>query len=71
MEIPELLKQWIGALVRWALTGALGYLVAKGIITADMSAATIIAITGALTTLAWSMWQKWHDLNKPKPEGGL
>ena len=64
-QIPELVKQWIGALVRFALTVPLGYLVSKGVITSEMSAETIIALAGLLTTLAWSLWQKWYD----SPEG--
>lgn len=64
MEIPELFKQWIGAAVRFALTVPLGYLVSKGIITADMSAQTIAAAIGALAMLAWSLYQKWAALKK-------
>lgn len=64
MEIPELFKQWIGSGVRFALTAIFTYLVAKGIITAEMSAQTITAVTGALATLAWSFYQKWAALKK-------
>ena len=59
MEIPQLFKDYVGGIVRWALTGVLGHLAAKGIITGDMGAATIVWASGALATLAWSLWQKY------------
>ncbi|HWQ32534.1 MAG TPA: hypothetical protein VNQ79_06605 [Blastocatellia bacterium] len=60
--IPELFKSVIGSLVRWALAGLFGWLVARGVLTPDQTEAlTAAAIVGA-SALAWSVWQKYRSL---------
>lgn len=55
----ELLKQFLGALLRHALTGAAGYFVAKGILTPDQSSAMLAALVAAVLGVGWSLWQKY------------
>ncbi len=54
----------LGSLVRWALAFVGGYLVSKGVWTQDQSAEyseyLVAAITAAIVSLAWSVYQKYR-----------
>lgn len=56
-----LLSQFLGAILRWALTFAGAWFVQKGIITPDQSELFIGGAITALLSLAWVLWLKYKD----------
>lgn len=60
MDSTKLIKSIIGSVVRWLIQGAVGYLVAKEVITQEQGAELIIAIIGGIIVLMWALWQKYH-----------
>jgi uncharacterized membrane protein YhiD involved in acid resistance len=59
-----LLSAALGAILRWGLTGAAGYFVAKGIWTQEEASTYVVALIGAVLTLAWSLYQKYTAQQK-------
>jgi len=59
--MPELLKAAIGSLIRWALTGIFGWLVAKGAFTEGQAGELLLAIGAGAAALLWSLYQKYRD----------
>lgn len=59
--MPILLRSLIGAIVRWLLAGAFGWLVAKGFLTSEQVDQAVVAIALAVATLGWSFYQKYKD----------
>jgi hypothetical protein len=56
-----LLAQFLGAILRWALTFAGAWFVKTGIITPDQSELFIGGAITALLSLAWVLWLKYAD----------
>jgi hypothetical protein len=56
-----LLAQFLGAIIRWALTFAGAWFVSKGIITPEQSNEMIGGAIVALLSLAWVLWLKYAD----------
>jgi hypothetical protein len=57
--IPELFMQVVTAIVRWALQGAFTFLVARGVLTEDLSSKTLVWVAGAVVVLLWSIYEKY------------
>lgn len=64
--IPEFFQSIAGSIARWALTGAAGWLVQKGLIEPENTEALIAGAGAALAALAWSLYQKYQDRLKFK-----
>lgn len=60
-----LILEFLGAVIRFALAGVFGWLVAKGVITADQasrfSAAMVASLAMGGATLLWSLWAKYKS----------
>lgn len=59
--IPELFARFFGSLTRFALAGAVGWLVKKGVIDGKLGDDLLVAAVIAIPTLIWSLWQKYKD----------
>lgn len=59
MDNANLIKGVIGSLVRFALAGAVGWLVQRGVITGEQGAAIIPAVAVGVITIAWAVWRKY------------
>lgn len=59
VDTANLIKGIIGSLVRFALGGAVGYLVNKGLITEDQGTALIPAVILGVITVVWAIWRKY------------
>jgi len=73
-----LLQAALGAIIRWALSLLVPYLVTAGIWTPDEATAYVTGASLALLGLGWSLWQKYRarirfldalDLPAGTPEG--
>ena len=58
--MPILLSEFLGALLRWLLTGVGMWLMTHGVITADQSTRFLEGAVVAILTLAWSLFQKYR-----------
>lgn len=59
--IPELFKSVTGSVLRWALQGFFAWLAAKNIITEQQGTELLLAITGGVIVLVWSLFQKYKS----------
>lgn len=59
--MTPLLTEILGALVRWALTGIGGWLLAQGLLTHDQYDKLIAGATAILVTLVWAIWVRYRD----------
>lgn len=73
-----LVSEALGSVIRWALTGLFGLLVAKGIWTESQAAVYLTAAVGGVLTLGWSLWAKYSSrlklvtaLASPRPMSEL
>jgi hypothetical protein len=58
-DTAHLIKAIIGGLVRYALSGVVGWLIARRILTPAQAPALLNAITLAVITVAWGTWRKY------------
>lgn len=56
-----LVSQALGAIFRWLLAMAAGYLVNRGVWTHDDADRYVAAAALALAALVWSLWQKYKS----------
>lgn len=59
--IPELFKSVTGSVLRWVLQGFFAWLAAKNIITEQQGTELLLAITGGVIVLVWSLVQKYKS----------
>lgn len=63
--MPEIVKSWIGSIVRTAITTASTYLISKKILTPDQANGMLdsmtLAISGFIAAFLWSLWQKYRS----------
>lgn len=65
--MDPMVTEFLGVLVRWAVTSAMAYLVAHHVLTADQGATfgadfihRALLSLPLLATLAWGLWSKYH-----------
>jgi len=59
--IPELFKSVTGSVLRWVLQGFFAWLAAKNVITEQQGTELLLAITGGVIVLVWSLFQKYKS----------
>lgn len=56
-----LVSEGLKAILRWALTVAGTWFIAKGVLTPEQSDAIIAGAATVILSLAWVLWQKYRD----------
>ncbi len=59
--MPTIVNAAIGSIVRWALAGLFGYLVAHGALTEGQAGELALTIGSGTAALTWSLWQKYRQ----------
>ena len=59
----NLFTQVVASIVRFALAGLVGYLVSRGIFSAELGADLLLTVPAGLAVLAWSFWEKQRQHN--------
>lgn len=56
-----MLREFLGAVLRWSLQGIFTSMVTKGILTPEQGEYMLIGLVGSLCTLFWILWVKYSQ----------
>ena len=59
--MPEILKKYLGSIIRTLLTSALAFLVQKGYVSESDTTEMVMWLTGVILVLLWSLYEKYSS----------
>lgn len=58
------IKSWVASIIRYILSGIVGGVAAKGLITEVQAEEVVVAVIAGVTTILWSLWRKYNVSEK-------